>query len=78
MKFGGNYVFIEIDFVLSILLFQPNKKIVKKFFVNKIEVLEANHSYNRGIPLSTATLNLCLIYFKITRALAILLEHMHK
>ena len=26
----------------------------------------------------TATLNLCLIYFKITWALAILLEHMHK
>ena len=25
-----------------------------------------------------ATLNLCLIYFKITWALAILLEHMHK
>ena len=26
----------------------------------------------------TATLNLCLIYFKITSALAILLEYMHK
>ena len=26
----------------------------------------------------TATLSLCLIYFKITRALAILLEHMYK
>ena len=26
----------------------------------------------------TVTLNLCLIYFKITRALAILLEHMNK
>ena len=26
----------------------------------------------------TATLNFCLIYFKITRALAILLKHMHK
>ena len=26
----------------------------------------------------TATLNLCLIYFKITWALAILLEHLHK
>ena len=26
----------------------------------------------------TATLNLCLIYFKITRAIAILYEHMHK
>ena len=26
----------------------------------------------------TATLNLCLIYFRITRALAILLEHMNK
>ena len=26
----------------------------------------------------TATLNLCLIYFKITRVLATLLEHMHR
>ena len=26
----------------------------------------------------TAHLNLCLIYFKITQALATLLEHMHK
>ena len=29
-------------------------------------------------PRLTATLNLCLIYFKITQTLAILLEHMHK
>ena len=43
--------------------------------------LEANHSQNHGIPLSsrlTATFNLCLIYFKITLALVILLEHIHK
>ena len=31
----------------------------------------------RGPPL-TATLNLCLIYFKITWAQVILIDHMHK
>ena len=44
-------------------------------------MLVANHSQNCGYHFSsrlTATLNLCVIYFKITLALAILLEHMHK
>ena len=46
---------------------------------NKISLLAA--SWGKSLLESwgtTATINLCRIYFKITLALAILLEHMHK
>ena len=42
----------------------PNDKSLRK--ESKVSVHEANHSKKHGVARLTATLNLCLIYFKIT------------
>ena len=54
------------------------KKLSKCTLIFKMDVAEGKSLLESWGTTSPAIINLCLIYFKTTWALAILLEHMHK